>query len=45
VSDLRRRPNLGECPGHEEVDPRWSALEGLVLPEIDDDEPGRAEAS
>jgi uncharacterized protein len=37
--------NLGECPGHEEVDPRWSALEGLVLPEIDDDEPGRAEAS
>jgi len=36
--------NLGECPGHEEVDPRWSALEGLVLPEIDD-EPGRAEAS
>ena len=36
--------NLGACPGHNEVDPRWSALEGLVLPEIDD-EPGRAEAS
>lgn len=29
--------NLGECPGHEEVDPRWSALEGLVLPEAADD--------
>jgi uncharacterized protein len=21
--------NLGECPGHEETDPRWTALEGL----------------
>lgn len=21
--------NLGECPGHRTVDPRWSALEGL----------------
>jgi uncharacterized protein len=22
--------NLGECPGHEEVDPRWAALEQLA---------------
>lgn len=22
--------NLGECPGHETVDPRWAPLEGLV---------------
>jgi uncharacterized protein len=22
--------NLGECPGHEEPDPRWSALDGLL---------------
>jgi uncharacterized protein len=21
--------NLGECPGHESVDPRWSALDGV----------------
>lgn len=21
--------NLGECPGHEAVDPRWSALDGI----------------
>lgn len=21
--------NLGECPGHDSVDPRWSALDGL----------------
>jgi uncharacterized protein len=28
--------NLGECPGHDEIDPRWSALsvlEDLVLDE------------
>ncbi len=31
--------NLDECPGHEEIDPRWSALGSLVLPEIDDSEP------
>jgi len=29
--------NLGECPGHAEVDPRWSALEGLVLPDVAED--------
>jgi uncharacterized protein len=22
--------NLGECPGHEEADPRWAGLEGLA---------------
>ena len=22
--------NLGECPGHVEIDPRWAALEQLV---------------
>jgi uncharacterized protein len=22
--------NLGECPGHETTDPRWSALEGML---------------
>jgi uncharacterized protein len=22
--------NLGECPGHDEVDPRWSALDALL---------------
>jgi uncharacterized protein len=22
--------NLGECPGHEEVDPRWAGLEALL---------------
>ena len=27
--------NLGECPGHEESDPRWAALEGL-FDRIDD---------
>ena len=32
--------NLGECPGHEEVDPRWSALAGLELPDDGDDESG-----
>ena len=37
--------NLGECPGHEEVDPRWSALEGLELPDAVGEDPGsRAEA-
>jgi uncharacterized protein len=30
--------NLGECPGHEEVDPRWSALAALELPDDGDDE-------
>jgi uncharacterized protein len=24
--------NLDECPGHQATDPRWAALEGLVLP-------------
>ena len=24
--------NLGECPGHEPVDPRWAPLEGLFDP-------------
>ena len=28
--------NLGECPGHDETDPRWSALASLQLPELDD---------
>jgi len=37
--------NLGECPGHDEVDPRWSALEGLVLPQIIDDEEPDARAA
>jgi uncharacterized protein len=38
--------NLGECPGHDEVDPRWSALEGLELPDAAGEDPGsRAEAS
>ena len=37
--------NLGECPGHEQVDPRWSALDGLVLPEVDEAEPGRRTAA
>jgi len=23
--------NLGECPGHEEVDPRWSGLDELLV--------------
>jgi DUF177 domain-containing protein len=32
--------NLGECPGHEEVDPRWSALAGLELPDDGDAEDG-----
>ncbi len=27
--------NLGECPGHQATDPRWAALEGLVLPTVD----------
>jgi uncharacterized protein len=27
--------NLGECPGHAEVDPRWAALEQLV-PTLED---------
>jgi uncharacterized protein len=31
--------NLGECPGHDEVDPRWSALAGLELPDLDADGP------
>jgi uncharacterized protein len=31
--------NLGECPGHEVTDPRWSALDGLLdaIPDIDDE--------
>jgi uncharacterized protein len=29
--------NLGECPGHDEPDPRWSALEGLFEPSDRDD--------
>ena len=32
--------NLGECPGHEEIDPRWSALAGLELPDLADGDPG-----
>jgi DUF177 domain-containing protein len=32
--------NLGECPGHDTTDPRWSALAGLFIdaPEIQTDE-------
>ena len=32
--------NLGECPGHDQADPRWSALDALLdvdLPDGDDD--------
>jgi uncharacterized protein len=28
--------NLGGCPGHEQTDPRWSALEALVFDEGED---------
>ena len=28
--------NLGECPGHDEIDPRWSALGSLQLPDLDE---------
>jgi uncharacterized protein len=28
--------NLGECPGHDVSDPRWSALEGLFVQAPDD---------
>lgn len=27
--------NLGQCPGHEQVDPRWAGLEGLLERLID----------
>jgi uncharacterized protein len=33
--------NLGECPGHDETDPRWSALDALLemqLPDEDDED-------
>jgi uncharacterized protein len=34
--------NLDECPGHDETDPRWAALEGLelLLPPGDDRDDG-----
>jgi uncharacterized protein len=28
--------NLGECPGHPANDPRWAALDALVLPDLTD---------